>query len=221
MKHIKTLFFLTTLLFASLATSEEKTYPNVICGHNWMTVNFIKKVQPKVYAEFGLSIGSTALEVSKILPEDAEMYIFDFHEKVQDVKQKLYNAGFNKVHAFGNSYKLRDSYNWSLMTILEQHTKPIFDYAFLDGMHTWETDGFAFLLIDKLLKPGGYIDFDDYNWTLAGSETLGPRHFPLTAKLYTNEQIRTRSIKKIIDLLVRRNKNYKEIVKNKIFQKIN
>jgi hypothetical protein len=41
---------------------------------------------------------------------------------------------------------------------------PCLDFVFIDGSHTWEVDGFAFLLVDKLLKPGGWILFDDLYW---------------------------------------------------------
>ena len=39
---------------------------------------------------------------------------------------------------------------------------PIFDYVFIDGAHTWMLDALAFLLVDRLLRVGGYVDFDDY-----------------------------------------------------------
>jgi len=216
----KSFVFLHILLLTSKLASEKPTYPNVICRENRTTVQVVKQVQPKVYAEFGISIGCTALEVAKILPKSSQIYLFDFHDKVENVKNKLNNAGFTNVHIYGNSYKLRDSYNWSLMELLEKHKEPIFDYVFLDGMHTWETDALAFLLIDKLLKPGGYIDFDDYNWNLATSPTLAPKVFPLTKELYTDEQIKVRSVGKILDLLVRRDTRYQEVVKNKVFRKI-
>ena len=35
---------------------------------------------------------------------------------------------------------------------------------YLDGAHEWHHDGFAHLLIDLMLRPGGIIEFDDYWW---------------------------------------------------------
>jgi len=216
------IFLLLSFTLTQILKSKEKqTYPNVnIQNANHVTIKFVQKVQPQIYAEFGVSLGATTLKIAKILPANSKIYLFDFHEIVNNVKNKLLKIGYRNIHAIGNSYKLRDSYNWSLMNLIEKHEKPIFDYVFLDGMHTWETDGFAFFLIDKLLKTGGYIDFDDYNWTLFRSPTLSPKVFPFMAELYTVKQMKTKSIKKIIELLVRKNKNYIEIVKNKIFQKI-
>lgn len=201
------------------SNAESSNYPKVWCPANKITVQFVKDTQPKVYAEFGIAYGNTAFEVAKVLPQNGTIYLFDYYDKVESIKQQLHDRGFNNVFGFGNSYKLRDSYNWSLMTLMKNHLQPLFDYVFLDGMHTWDIDGFAFLLIDKMLKPGGYIDFDDYNWTLNNSPTLSPSVFPLTKQLYTDEQINTSQVKLIVDLLVKDSGNYTEIVKNKIFQK--
>jgi predicted O-methyltransferase YrrM len=62
------------------------------------------------------------------------------------------------------------SYTWELMKLLESQTtagrtEPCFDFVFIDGGHTWDSDGFAFLLVDRLLKPGGHVLFDDVTWT--------------------------------------------------------
>lgn len=53
------------------------------------------------------------------------------------------------------------SYIWRLMKLLEENPVPIFDFCYIDGAHDWYTDGYAFFLVDKLLKPGGWIIFDD------------------------------------------------------------
>jgi predicted O-methyltransferase YrrM len=62
------------------------------------------------------------------------------------------------------------SYTWFLHRMLREQLSPdstidpCLDFVFIDGSHTWEVDGFAFLLVDKLLKPGGWILFDDLYW---------------------------------------------------------
>jgi predicted O-methyltransferase YrrM len=63
------------------------------------------------------------------------------------------------------------SYTWFLHRILREQLQestidPLYDFVFIDGAHTWDVDGFAFLLVDKLLKPGGWILFDDLYWRL-------------------------------------------------------
>ena len=112
-----------------------------------------------------------------------------------------------------------DSYNWSLMRLLAKHDGPVFDYVFLDGAHTWALDALAFCLIDRLLIPGGYVDFDDYSWTLAGSPSMRPEVFPDVRRLYSDEQINQAQIALVADLLVRRDPRYSEVVPDKIFRK--
>jgi hypothetical protein len=57
----------------------------------------------------------------------------------------------------------------------------------------------TFFLVDRLLEVGGYIDFDDYNWSLAISPTLAPDKFPRTLEMYTSEQIEDRQVKRVVD----------------------
>ena len=103
--------------------------------------------------------------------------------------------------------------------MLERDGELICDYVFLDGAHTWVVDALTTLLINKPIKVGGYVDFDDYDWTLGESPSLNLQTFPLTRKLHTEEQIKTKQVKMIIDLIIRHNPRYREVVPNKIFQK--
>lgn len=57
------------------------------------------------------------------------------------------------------------SYTWRLMKLLEEDDSPRFDLCYIDGAHSWFVDGFAFFLVDRLLRPGGWIVFDDLDWT--------------------------------------------------------
>ena len=64
------------------------------------------------------------------------------------------------------------SYTWHLMRNMERYVEHPFDFVFLDGAHTWDTDGFAFLLVEQMLSVGGWILFDDLNWTFDRSPSL-------------------------------------------------
>ena len=133
-------------------------------------------------------------------------------------KEKLDKAGFTNVTAWGSSYRHLNSYNWNLRTILEHHKDLRFDYIYLDGAHTWAVDALTFLLCDRLLNVGGF-HFDDYGWRLRGS-SLDPVRVPVTAELYTDAQIDDLQVKAIVDLLVRGSGTYREVVTDRLFQKI-
>jgi predicted O-methyltransferase YrrM len=58
------------------------------------------------------------------------------------------------------------SYTWELAKMIREAPRPQFDLCYFDAGHTWDETGFGFLLVDMLLKPGGWIVFDDLKWTI-------------------------------------------------------
>lgn len=200
---------------------ESANYPSAVnvSKPNEGTLAFLRTTECRMIAEVGIYRGHTSAEIAAWLDGEGELHLYDFHDVVERVAGELRAAGHDNVSAFSNSYKYLDSYSWSLAKMLEAHPEPIYDYVFIDGAHTFAVDALATVLSDRLLKPGGYLDFDDYSWTLAGSPSLNPEVFELTAQMYTPEQIECQQVKMIVDLLVRRDERYEEVVPNKIFRK--
>jgi len=123
-------------------------------------------------------------------------------ERVPNVHAVLEHLG---LESWVRPIVAADSYNWELMKIIDQQTsdtltKPCFDFCFMDGAHTWETDGFAFLLVDRLLRPDRWLVFDDIAWSFAASPSLrGSQHVREMAE----EQRSAKQVGKVVDLLVR------------------
>lgn len=61
------------------------------------------------------------------------------------------------------------SFNWDMHKLLDQAQ---FDFVYIDGAHTWEGTSLAFFFVDLMLRPGGWLLFDDMNWSVAGSPTV-------------------------------------------------
>jgi hypothetical protein len=186
------------------------------------TYRFMKSVFPKdarfAYAEFGFYKADTARNVCELFP-NCELHLFDFFENIEPAREKLRNFG-NNICFYGNTQRYNDSYNWNLLKLLQKNDgSPLFDYCFLDGAHTFAIDALNFFLCDRLLKVGGYLDFDDYSWKLRGS-SLDPARVPAIAEQYTDEQIDSKQVALIVDFLVRPDRRYEELVTNKIFRKI-
>ena len=102
------------------------------------------------------------------------------------------------------------TYNWELMKIIDRQTKdgvckPIFDLCFIDGAHNFEIDCCAFFLVDKLLKPGGLILFDDFTWTYGRSESMKNTDF---VKQMGEDEKTIPHIKKLVELIVMNHPNY-------------
>ena len=104
------------------------------------------------------------------------------------------------------------SYTWELMRLIQANTtddrcNPQFDFCFVDGAHNWDTDGFAFFLVEKLLRPGGWLVFDDLDWTYATCLHLSPVDADV-ASLMTPEEQSTPQIRDVFELLVRQHPGF-------------
>ena len=97
------------------------------------------------------------------------------------------------------------SYVWRLMRMLEEDPQPRFDFCYLDGAHDWFVDGFAFFLVDRLLKPGGWIIFDDVDWTFGSSPTLQRSERVLNMP---DDERDTPQVRKVVELLVAMHPSY-------------
>jgi predicted O-methyltransferase YrrM len=47
---------------------------------------------------------------------------------------------------------------------------PVYDFCYLDGAHHWTIDGLAVYLVEKLLRPGGWLLLDDLDWSFVNPE---------------------------------------------------
>ena len=201
----------------------ENWYPakvNLPDTENTKTLAFLtRKFAPETaftYAEIGIYQAATAHAVLRQFA-NAQVWLFDFDHTIDAARLRLAEYG-DRVRYYGNTSRHLDSYNWPLMKIIAQTPEPVLDYVYLDGARTVAVDALAFFLCDKLLKPGGYIEFDDYAWRLRGS-SMDPTKVPVIGEQYTDEQIDSRQIKMIVDILVRPDKRYREIKANRIFRK--
>ena len=82
------------------------------------------------------------------------------------------------------------SFTWRLMNWLEEGRRDCFDLVYLDGGHTWDVTGFAFFLVDRLLVPGGWLVFDDIDWTYASSPISRRRDAPGTCRRTSGQRRR-------------------------------
>ncbi len=103
------------------------------------------------------------------------------------------------------------TYNWRLRDFLRMDPQPTFDLCFIDGAHTWEVDGLAFLLAMRLLQPGGFVIFDDYSYNFATSEGWNSSTGKKTLDAMPEDEKTICHIREVFDLLVRSHPDVAEV----------
>lgn len=101
------------------------------------------------------------------------------------------------------------SYTWWLKDQIVARTgadgacAPLYDFAYIDGAHNWTIDGLAFYLVERLLRPGGWLLLDDLSWSYTSSPSgFGPGQGPDALRLSAAER-ETPHMRLVYDLLVR------------------
>lgn len=105
------------------------------------------------------------------------------------------------------------SYTWFLKKEVERLSdglacRPDYDFCFVDGPKNWTIDGFAFFLVDKILKKGGWILFDGYSWSYSGSGK--EVNDGISSRNFGPDEIKEPHVGLIFDLLVMQHPNFGE-----------
>ena len=87
---------------------------------------------------------------------------------------------------------------------------PRFDFVYLDGAKNWTIDGLAVVLVEKLLRPGGWLLMDDLHWTYADdparTATDGVANRDLSESERTEPHLRA-----VFDLIVAQHPSFTEL----------
>jgi predicted O-methyltransferase YrrM len=171
-------------------------------------IDILSKILSKnltpVIAEIGIGVGATTYALLKLLNNNGALHIFDFEETLSEFSLEAESEHFTNIIKHPNGRRTFESYNWNLAKMLREArsngNSALFDMVYLDGAHAFHHDAPAALVIKELLKPDGYIVFDDYSWTFATSPTCRPDVNKSTASNYSEEQIKEPHIALICEL---------------------
>jgi predicted O-methyltransferase YrrM len=136
--------------------------------------DFILKHKLKRCLELGFAHGVATAWMSAALQKQGggkviAVDVQDALKRNPSAAQMLSRSGLS---AFAELNYDESSYTWHLKRHLEEYRAQPFDFVFIDGAHNWDTDGFAFFLVASMLRPGGWILFDDLNWSYETSPSL-------------------------------------------------
>jgi len=141
--------------------------------------DFVIKNKPQNCLELGFGFGVGSSYIAGALDENksGQLTIVDLEKSFKSDKfpnvtaEKLIDD--LKLNSYVSIVREKKSYIWFLKRMIDENTfnkfqcNKVYDFVFIDGPKHWITDGFAFFLVDKLLKEGGWIVFDDYLWKMS------------------------------------------------------
>jgi predicted O-methyltransferase YrrM len=182
--------------------------------------DFIITEKPNRILELGFAHGVSACVMAAALDEVHQRGLIDtidsipaknWQNKVISIEDLSSKLGLSK---YINIYREAKSYNWWLKKELEnKRNNPRwldYDFVFIDGSHNWTIDGFAFFLVEKLLRPGGWILFDDLGYSYSQMinidgrrETAGVSHYDMS-----QDEIDAKSVGLIFELLVKEHERF-------------
>jgi|ERR1700733_5718602 len=174
--------------------------------------DFIAESEPKRCLELGFAHGVSTCYIAAALEKLGQGHLdcVDLENQAwqkPSVEELLSKCGLSHRVTI---YREKTSYNWFLKKSIEKLSvgsscQPIYDFCVIDGPKNWTIDGFAFFLVDKLLKEGGAILFDDYSYAYGTerSVTDGINHQELGLDELTEPHI-----KAIFHLLITQHPSY-------------
>jgi len=131
----------------------------------------IRQHRPQNVLELGIGFGVGSCYMAAALHENdaghltcVDLVDAPYSPSAEELISKANLAQFVSI------YREKSSYTWFLKKRIEQRTtpngvcEPEFDMCFIDGPKDWTIDGAAFFMVNKLMKEGGWIIFDDYDW---------------------------------------------------------
>jgi predicted O-methyltransferase YrrM len=165
--------------------------------------NFIVERDARDILEIGFYHGKSSAYIAAILEDLGRGHLVtmdreaarDFDPNIETVLSTL-----GLAHRVTPVYAHR-SYTWDMATMIESSPRPQFDLCYFDGDHTWDGTGYGFLLADMLLKPGGWIVFDDLKWTVDAVFKAGMKAAKAWTLCSPDEQ-QAPAVQMVFDLLV-------------------
>lgn len=183
--------------------------------------SFVRRNQPEHCLELGFAHGASSNYIAAALEENGRGRLTSVDLDISRSFEPTIEAVVART-GLQNWISIQrevDSYNWFLKKKIDERSEehscaPIYDFCFIDGSKNWTVDGFAFFLVDKLLRPGGWLLFDDYGWSYAAREAQTGRRATdgLCHSSLSQDQRRQPNVQAIFHRLVVQHPDYSNFI---------
>jgi predicted O-methyltransferase YrrM len=138
----------------------------------------VRESNPSEVLDLGTAHGVSAAYMAAALEANGHGHVTSvesMHAEFRDPTPEalLDRLGLSHLVKLDRSYS---SYTWFLKEEVEERSDafgncdPKYDLCYLDGSKNWTVDGLAVVLIEKLLKPDGWLLMDDLDWMYSSVE---------------------------------------------------
>ena len=182
-----------------------------------LVYDHVRTTRPAAVLELGTAHGVGAAYLAAALEDNGagRLTTVDFAGAAYDPAPEavLARAGVARAGAIVREFS---SYTWWLKEQVQARSdrarqrRAAYDFVYLDGAKNWTIDGLAVVLVEKLLRPGGWLLMDDLDWTYAhdpGREaTDGIVHRELSEPERTEPHLRA-----VFELIVAQHPSFTEV----------
>jgi predicted O-methyltransferase YrrM len=201
--------------FAAVSAAVEGV-PFMSPAQGRIVYDHVRRTRPEAVLELGAAHGVGSAYIAAALDENGvgtlttvESSAVRFEDPTaEELLERLGLGGLVTVDRSASTY------TWFLKEQVEARSddagncEPLYDFCFLDGSKDWTTDGLAVVLIEKLLRPGGWLLMDDLDWTFSShdQDTIGVMNIAPLSPAERNEP----HLRAVFELIVKQHPSFTE-----------
>lgn len=191
--------------------------PHISPHQGRVLYDHLRATKPEAVLELGTARGVSATYIAAALEANNRGTLTtvdssQYRWRDPAPEQVLGSAGLGERVSFERSYS---TYTWFLKEQIEHRSdtsgncEPLYDFCFLDGQKNWTVDGLAVFLIEKLLRPGGWLLMDDLGWSY--SSLTQSSHYSVDIRSLSERERRQPHLRAVFDLIVKQHPAFTEL----------
>ena len=179
----------------------------------------VRETRPGRILELGTAHGVSAAYMAAALEANGEGELTTVDHGAADYdpppEEVLRRAGL--AHRV-KIVRRHSSYNWYLKEEIEGasdaqgNCEPVYDFCYLDGSKNWNVDGLAVVLIEKLLRPDGWLLMDDLEWTYESNQWIVPAGDGRPLGPLSESELTKPHLRAVFQLLVKQHPSFTRFV---------
>jgi len=144
-----------------------KVYSSISLSEGQFLQKIVRELDPTISLEVGLAYGISALFICDALNhrKETQHIVIDPNQHGGAWGDNWDGIGIANLRraGYGDIVRLIEAPSYRVLPELERSGQRV-DFAFIDGWHTFDFTLVDFFFIDRMLKVGGVVAFDDANW---------------------------------------------------------